>query len=352
MSFRHLHPADSLFFTIFLFRPPGPVSYLSALASAVADLPPGTSNIHDHQHQFRDQRPRYPDQSVSGDRKLVDLSRSHPRQCGELDHGQKLRFQRRRGPVHLHCRLQRGNHLSENNARARLARRRQPDTASGLATLRRLSGAVRDLHRLYRIDRGAIRRTGTFQRVQCLRPDRPSDPNPGPWPFPANQGAQPRCAAALHHPADLLRAGAVDDVAPARAGGRGIACAVFRGAPVRLELAVLSGRRLVLQPILLAVAVHLRRLDGAWPPKATGSYFQVTDVSLVRGRLPGVRPCRDLGRAPAGIRKPVSAMAAGRLQSQRQDQPGALSRGALRRRAVRCHPIFIGGLARTEMACS
>ena len=209
------------------------------IALAGAPTIHGIDNVHEHQRESHGERSRYPAQLVSRARQLVHLSRPYPEQLRELDHGSKLRLQRRRRSVHLHFRLHRGHDLRKNHAGTRLYRRGNPAVEARMAALCRLRRSVRDLHRGHRICSGTIRRARPSERIQRRRPDRPSDPNPGARPAAAIQGAQPRCAAALHLAGAAVPAGVVDDVALAYPDGARVACALSRRAPVRLE----PGRR-------------------------------------------------------------------------------------------------------------
>ena len=79
----------------------------------------------------------------------------------------------------------------------------------------------------------------------------------------AIQGAQPGHAATVYRADGVLRAGVMDDAAQARPDDGRIRRALFCRAPVRMELAVVSGRRLVFQSVLLAAAFCARRLGRA-----------------------------------------------------------------------------------------
>ena len=193
-------------------------------------------------------------------RQLVSFSRSHPPQCGEPAHAAQFRLQRRHRRVRVRRGLCRDHLLRQDGAGARLRGGDDADFPAGLAALRRLCRAVRDLYRHHRQCRRTIRRHRNHRRVQCHRHRRPSDPDPDAWPDAAGEAAQSRHAAIVRRPDGDISAAAVVDAAAAEPHARGLDRALCRRALVRLEPAGLPDRELVLQPVLLAAAVRARRL--------------------------------------------------------------------------------------------
>jgi hypothetical protein len=327
-----------------------PLSRLFANQAVIKNRSNTQNSPHEYQNKSCHQRSRSPAQSVSRNRELVPVSRSHSQQCGELDHGQKLRFQRCRGSVHLHLGLHRGDRFRKDHAGARRHRRGYPHLQAGVATLCRLHCFVHDLYRLDRIRRRPIFRARPHGRVQRFNVDRASDPNPGPCPVAEIEGAQSGCAASLYDIDAVLPAGAVDDDAQARPDGGGVARALFRSARVRLESVVLSGWRLVFQSVLLAAAFCVRCLGRIASRTRHPSVSQVAHRALSGDRLFDLRSRHDDGRALPGFRTHVPGLAVRRLQSERQGKPRAISRAALRRRRACRHAVRLEGLARAEMA--
>ena len=115
----------------------------------------------------------------------------------------------------------------------------------------------------------------------------------------------------------------------------------------RLEPAGLPGRHLVLQSVRLAGAVHLRRLVRARRRTAVGRRHHASGDALVLHRLHDPRAGHDHGRPVSGFRRHVSAVAVFDVQSERQDQPRALSLPALRRHRHPGDPLRAEGLAGT-----
>ena len=127
----------------------------------------------------------------------------------------------------------------------------------------------------------AIRRARPHLRIQCRRPGRPSDSHRGPWADAGNQGAEPGHAAIIHRADGVLRAGAMDHVAQARPGDGRIHCALSCRAPVRMELAVVSGRRLAFQSVLLAAAFCARRLGRAGGRGTGARHSRIAGLSSI-----------------------------------------------------------------------
>src|SRR5882762_7942363 len=164
-----------------------------------------------------------------------------------------------------------------------------------MATLRRVHRPVCDLHCRHRRCCDTIRRSRHHLRIQCYRPGRPSDPHRGPWAAVAIQGAESGRAATLYRVDGVLRARVVDDVTQARPDHGRIPGALYCCTSVRMEFAVLSGWKLVSQPVLLAAAFCVWRLARAQRSKGTALNSQVKDPDLFRDRLPDFRSRRDAG---------------------------------------------------------
>ena len=190
---------------------------------------------HENQRNPPRKRTRSPARSVSRGRQLGDFPGSHSRQCRELDHHTKLRFQRRRGSVRFHFGIYRLLRLRADDDRTRLHRRRHPPDQARLAALCRAHHPVRHLHRFDRIRRAALQRSRDHQRVQRGRSGRQCRRDIAPGAAAEIQAGQPRRASALHRADGIFPAGAVDDVAPAQSDDAGIDRAVARGPAVRLE---------------------------------------------------------------------------------------------------------------------
>ena len=173
-----------------------------------------------------------------------------------------------------------------------------------MAAIRRLCRAVCDLYRLDRICREEIRRARDHPRIQCRRDPRPYDPDADLRLAAPGQAAQPRCAATRHRLDGILSDRIVWNVAPTEPDGGRIDCALSCRPRIRLEPVLISGRPLVLQSILLAVAVRAGRLvrPGQRETSARHSlppgYFDPAHCGLA---LSPVRAGRDLCGQPAAI---------------------------------------------------
>ena len=127
------------------------------------------------------------------------------------------------------------------------------------------------------------------QRVQPGGPRRrPGDRNPAPGPAAQVQAGQSGRAAALHRADGIVSAGAVADAAPARPDHAGVDRAVAGGPAIRLEPVGLSGRGLVLQPVLLAGAVRVRLMVRARRRQAGAMDRRSAHHALFLHRLSGL----------------------------------------------------------------
>src|ERR1700681_48405 len=137
------------------------------------------------------------------------------------------------------------------------------------------------------------------------------------------------CAAALHRadgrfPADTMADAAQTQYDPGRFGA-----ALFDGQALRLERSGLSNWRLVFQSIRMAISVHVRGLVCAWWIGTGDAIHSIAYRVGAWHRLSSVRSGDDYG---GPVRRTAVTDPTGdlrRLQSERQNQPRALSLAAL-----------------------
>ncbi len=219
---------------------------------------PHRNGTHENQRNPAGKRTRSTARPVPRNRQLGDFPGSHSRQRRELDHDEKLRFQRRRRPLRIHFGIHGLVRLRPDDARTWLHRRRHPSDQAGLAALCCAHHPVRHLHCFDQLSRAAVRRFRDYQRVQCRRPGRSCDRDAAPGFDAQVQAGQSRRAAALHRPDGVLPAGPVDHAAPAQLDDACIHCVVAHRPAAWLEFRGLSRRHLVFQPLLLAGVVCVR----------------------------------------------------------------------------------------------
>ena len=200
------------------------------------------------------------------------------------------------------------------------------------------------------LPRAAFWRSGDHQRIQRRRPGRQRDRNAASGTAAEIQARQSGRASALHRADGTVSAGAVDDAAPARPDDAGIDRAVARGPAVRLEFRRLSRR----QP-----GTSIRTAGRCCSCSARGARWAGRGG---RGRL-SMRPITLYFCIAYLIFAMVMTMA-GKfpdfgalfphwlyryLQSQRQDQSGALSLPAFRGDRDSGDPVRAEGLAGSGM---
>jgi hypothetical protein len=119
------------------------------------------------------------------------------------------------------------------------------------------------------------------------------------------------------------------DVAQAQYHARRFCAALFDGQALRLERSGLSEWRLVFQPIRMAIAVHVRGLVCAWWIGTGNAVHTIAHSAGTWQRLSPVRFDNDNGGPlrRAAVADPTGNLR--RLQSERQNQPRALSLATL-----------------------
>ena len=188
--------------------------------------------------------------------------------------------------------------------------------------------------------------SGDHQRVQRRGPGRQRDRDAAAGIAPEVQAGQSRRAAALHRADGAVSAGVVDDAAPAQLDHAGLDRAVAGGPAVWLELAGLSrpepgtsirsaGRCCLCSAHGARSAAHGRSMAIINAPLTLYfciAYLILGLVMTMAGKFP------DFGAH-------VPALALFDLQSERQDQPGALSLPAFRGDRDHGDPVRAEGLA-------
>ena len=111
------------------------------------------------------------------------------------------------------------------------------------------------------------------------------------------------------------------------------------------NLPAYPGRNLVLQSVLLAGAVRVRLMVRARRRAQVDGDHQPPGHAVVLHRLSAAGTGHDDGRQVSGLRTHVPALALFDLQSERQDQSGALSLPALRGDRDHGDPLRTEGLA-------
>ncbi len=229
---------------------------------------------------------------------------------------------------------------------ARLPRHRDADPEAGLATLRGLYRAVRDLYRRHRPGRRTIRGARHHRRVQRHGHRRSSGAGAGARAAAAGQAAQPRYAAARLSASGGVSPDPRRHAALAEADARRIGCALYRRAPVRSLSRLVSGRPLVFQSVLLAAAVRARRLVRARRRPPCARVAGSCAAAMAGAGLACVRAADHDGGQGSAIRKPHSGCPAQPVHAERQAKPRALSRAAFAGAGVPLHVVCAARLAR------